>query len=76
MHISIHGAGHAGTAVAADLSLRGHEVPLIKTSRATHDGNFSFLLGNGGRICRAVLHNPKLIRKSCLTTNPARGAGE
>lgn len=29
MHISILGAGHAGTAVAADLSLRGHDVTLI-----------------------------------------------
>ncbi len=37
MNISILGAGHAGTAIAADLSLRGHVVTLIKTSHAMHD---------------------------------------
>ncbi|HHT45960.1 MAG TPA: NAD/NADP octopine/nopaline dehydrogenase [Firmicutes bacterium] len=51
MHISILGAGHAGTAVAADLSLRGHEVTLVKTSHAMHDENFNYLLENGGRVC-------------------------
>src|SRR5690554_2077267 len=51
MHISILGAGHAGTAVAADLSLRGHEVALIKTSHAMHDENFNYLLENDGRVC-------------------------
>ncbi|HHT47435.1 MAG TPA: hypothetical protein GX004_09175 [Firmicutes bacterium] len=51
MHISILGAGHAGTALAADLSLRGHEVTLIKTSHAMHDENFNYRLENGGRIC-------------------------
>ncbi len=51
MHISILGAGHAGTAVAADLSLRGHEVTLIKTSHAMHDENFNYLLENDGRVC-------------------------
>ena len=51
MHISILGAGHAGTAVAADLSLRGHEVTLVKTSHAMHDESFNYLLENGGRVC-------------------------
>ena len=51
MNISILGAGHAGTAVAADLSLRGHEVTLIKTSHAMHDENFNYLLENEGRVC-------------------------
>ena len=36
MNISILGAGNGGTAVAAELSLRGHEVNLIKTSNAMH----------------------------------------
>jgi len=51
LNISILGAGHAGTAVAADLSLRGHEVTLIKTSRAMHDDNFDHLLERGGEVC-------------------------
>ena len=31
MKIAILGAGNAGCAVAADLTLKGHEVTLIKT---------------------------------------------
>lgn len=50
MYISILGAGHAGTAVAADLSMRGHEVNLIKTSHAVHDEHFNALLENDGSV--------------------------
>ncbi len=50
MNISILGAGNGGTAVAAELSLRGHEVNLIKTSNAMHDEDFKFLLENNGRV--------------------------
>ena len=50
MHISILGAGHAGTAVAADLSIRGHSVTLIKTSNAMHDENFNYLLEHNGAV--------------------------
>jgi opine dehydrogenase len=50
MRISILGAGHAGTAVAADLSLRGHEVTLIKTSHAMHNKNFNYLINNDGEV--------------------------
>lgn len=50
MKISILGAGNGGTAVAAELSLHGHEVTLIKTSNAMHDQNFNFLLENGGKV--------------------------
>jgi opine dehydrogenase len=50
MKISILGAGHSGTAVAAELSLRGHQVTLIKTSHAMHDEDFNYLLENGGVV--------------------------
>ena len=50
MKLSVLGAGNGGTAVAAELSLRGHEVTLIKTSNAMHDQNFNFLLENGGTV--------------------------
>lgn len=50
MNISILGAGNGGTAVAAELSLKGHEVTLIKTSHAMHDENFDFLLEHNGIV--------------------------
>jgi opine dehydrogenase len=59
MNISILGAGNGGTAVAAELSLRGHEVTLIKTSNAMHDQNFTFLLEHGGQI--NLIENGKTV---------------
>lgn len=50
MKISILGAGNAGCAVAADLTLKGHEVTLIKTSHSMHDDNFEYLLNNDGKM--------------------------
>lgn len=50
MKISILGAGNAGCAVAADLTLKGHEVTLIKTSHTMHDDNFEFLQNNNGKM--------------------------
>ncbi len=50
MRVAILGAGNAGCAVAADLTLHGHEVTLIKTSHAMHDDNYEFLQQNGRRM--------------------------
>lgn len=50
MKIAILGAGNAGCAVAADLTLKGHEVALVKTSHAMHDDNFDFLVANNGAM--------------------------
>lgn len=50
MKISILGAGNGGTAVAADLSLKGHEVTLIKTSNSMHNVSFDYLVNNNGKV--------------------------
>lgn len=53
MKVAVLGAGNGGCAVAADMSLRNHEVTLIKTSNSMHNENFQYLIENNGRI---VLH--------------------
>lgn len=50
MKVAVVGAGNAGCAIAADLSSRGHDVALIKTSTAMHDDNFEYLVANGGVV--------------------------
>lgn len=50
MNVAVVGSGNGGCAIAADLSGRGHEVTLIKTSHSIHDDNFNYLLENDGRI--------------------------
>lgn len=50
MKIAVIGAGNAGCAIAADLSIKGHEIYLIKTSNAVHNDNFNYLIKNNGKI--------------------------
>ena len=50
MNVSVLGAGNGGCAVAADMSLKGHKVTLIKTSNSIHNENFKHLLENNGDI--------------------------
>lgn len=74
MHISILGAGHAGTAVAADLSLRGHDVTLIKTSRSLHNRHFDRLQASGGavRLIEAGRSRQAKIRQVTRELSPLR----
>ena len=50
MKVAILGAGNAGCGVAADLTIKGHEVTLIKTSHAMHDDNFNYLCAHSGKM--------------------------
>lgn len=59
MKIAILGAGNAGSAVAADLSTRGHDVTLIKTTDSMHNENFKYLLENNGEI--KLIENDEII---------------
>jgi len=59
MNISVLGAGNGGTAAAAQLSLHGHEVTLIKTSDTMHGKNLKYLLENGGLV--NLIENGKTV---------------
>lgn len=54
MKIGIIGCGNVGTALAADLSIKGHEVLLIRTSSGIHNDNFQALVDNKTISIRGV----------------------
>lgn len=43
MNITIAGIGNAGTTIGADLSRKGHNVTLLKTSNKMHNENYKYL---------------------------------
>lgn len=49
MQVTVLGMGHGGTTMAADLSLKGHDVTLVKTSDSIHRDHHEHLL-NGGPV--------------------------
>ncbi|HEY4601035.1 MAG TPA: NAD/NADP octopine/nopaline dehydrogenase family protein [Cerasibacillus sp.] len=67
MKVSILGAGNAGCAVAADLSIRGHDVTLIKTTDSMHNDNFQYLLENNGEIKLVENDEAKTTRINAVT---------
>jgi len=50
MKIAVLGAGNMGCTVAADLTRKGHEITLIKTSKSMHNENFKYLKEHDGHI--------------------------
>ena len=75
MKIAMVGAGNAGCAVAADLTLKGHEVTLIKTSHAMHDDNFNYLVEHNGEMTLNEFGGVKTARihKVCRDLEEVRG---
>ncbi|OFD36883.1 NAD/NADP octopine/nopaline dehydrogenase family protein [Bacillus mycoides] len=69
MKITIVGAGNGGTTMAADLTLKGHEVTLLKTSNQLHNKNFNYLLNNNGRVLFKDLDKTNLIQINTVTTS-------
>lgn len=63
MKIAILGAGNAGCAVAADLTLKGHEVSLIKTSNSLHNENYNSLINNNNEI---ILWENEIEQKTAI----------
>lgn len=60
MKIAILGAGNAGCAIAADLSVKGYDITLIKTSNSMHNENYDYLEKNGGKI--SIFENDKVTK--------------
>lgn len=69
MKVAVLGAGNGGCAVACDMSLRGHEVTLIKTSNAMHNENFQYLIENDGAIELFENGEVKASKLSKVTTD-------
>lgn len=67
MKITIIGAGHAGSTVAADLSLKGHDVTILKTSNKLHNEHFDFIRENG--FIKVIEDEKEHIAKVNATTD-------
>lgn len=72
MRITVIGAGNAGSTIAADLSIKGHEVTLLKTSNSLHNEHFDYLKRNA-KITIEELGKETTAHLSCVTTDFAQG---
>ena len=74
MKVAVLGAGNCGSAVACDLSHRGHSVTLIKTSDTAHREHFQYLLRHGGQIAMDEFGEVKRTRIGCVTAELSAAA--
>lgn len=63
MKIAVFGVGHAGSTVAADLSLKGHEVTLYKTSNKLHNEHYDAIRASG----TVSLHENDTVRDAVVS---------
>ena len=59
MKITILGAGNMGCANAADLTLKGHEVTLVKTSHSMHNETFNYVCAHNNEITLTCPLSPR-----------------
>lgn len=69
MKITIVGAGNGGSAMAADLSIKGHPVTLFKSSGQGHNRHFDTLLKKDGEILLQDLDGEKKTKIHKVTTS-------
>lgn len=68
MNITIIGVGNAGSTIAADLSLKGHNITLLKTSNKLHSEHFKYVEKNN-YIVLDELGREKKATILCVTTD-------
>jgi len=67
MKICVLGSGNVGTAVAADLTNKGFEVTLVKTSKSIHNKSFEEIIKNKGKIIVEDIDNTYNVTVSKVT---------
>lgn len=75
MKVAILGAGNVGCALAADLSLKGHEISLVKTSNALHNDHFRFLQEQDGEMILDEFSERKRIQIHQVSRDLAKISG-
>jgi len=69
MKITVVGAGHGGTTIAADLKKKGHLVTLLKTSKGLHNEHFEYLIKNEGKITILDSSEETTVNLDLVTTD-------
>ncbi len=69
MKVTVVGAGNGGTTIAADLTIKGHEVTLLKTSKKLHTDHFAHLCENNGEVIFNDLDGSCKTKISKVTTS-------
>ena len=69
MRITVAGAGNGGTTIAADLTLKGHQVTLLKTSDRMHSEHFRKLLDGDGQVVFHGLDGTRTAHIHSVTTS-------
>lgn len=69
LNITVIGSGNGGTTVAADLSLKGHNVTLLKSSNQLNNEHFEMLQKNGGQVEYDYFGEKNIVKLKKVTTS-------